>query len=142
MKKDFYIVTKHTYWEHYGSKPSKYEYTSKEEAIEAVDKYEADFFMEDGYYATIHKETRISITPEEEAKRLARQELRKIFNWKKDSFDYGIFTFWDGSRELFFINVEDGIYYIYFLSSKTKYLLKDFPVEDGESMKIFKHIWF
>jgi hypothetical protein len=141
MKKDIFIVTKHTYWEHYGSKPSKYECESKEEALAVANKYESDFFMEDGYYAIVHKESRIIITPEEEAKRLARQELRKIFDWKKDSFDYGIFTFWDGSKELFFINAEEGTHYIYFLKGKEKYPLKNFPVGDGESIRMFKNLW-
>ena len=67
--------------------------------------------------------------------------IKNYENWEKDSFDYGIYTSWDGSKELFFITLEEDKYYIYFLSSKDKYNLKDFPIEDGESLRTFKRIW-
>ena len=142
MLQTIYTVVTHTYWEHFGSRPSSFEFNTKAEAEAFANKYESDYFMEDGYYASMYKTTRVVITPEEAAKRLARQELRKTFNWKEDSFNYGIFTFWDGSKELFFITLEEDEYYIYFLSSKEKYNLKDFPIEDRESMLTFKRIWF
>lgn len=141
MLQTIYTVVTHTYWEHFGSQPSRFEFNTKAEAEAFANKYESDYFMEDGYYASMHKTTRVLITPEEEAKRLARQESRKTFNWKKDSFDYGIFTSWDGSKELFFITLEEDKYYIYFLSSKDKYNLKDFPIEDRENLRTFKRIW-
>ena len=141
MLQPIYTVVTHTYWEHFGSQPSNFEINTKAEAEAFANKYESDYFMEDGYYASMYKTTKVVITPEEEAKRLARQESRKTFNWKEDSFEYGIFTFWDGSKELFFITLEEDEYYIYFLSSKEKYNLKDFPIEDGESLCTFKRIW-
>ena len=142
MLQTIYTVVTHTYWEHFGSQASSFEFNTKVEAETFANKYESAFFMEDGYYASMYKTTRVVITPEEEAKRLARQELRKTFNWKEDSFDYGIYTFWDGSKELFFITIEEDDSYINFLRSKIKYNLKYFPVEEGESMNTFKRIWF
>lgn len=142
MLQTIYVVETHTYWEHYGAQPSKFEFNTKAEAEAFANKYELNYLMEDGYYADVYKMTRVVITPEEESKHLARKEARKMFDWKKDSFDYGIFTFWDGSKELFFINIEEGEYYIYFLSSKEKYLLTFFPIEEGERMCCFKNIWF
>ena len=142
MLQTIYTVVTHTYWEHFGSQPSRFEFNTKAEAEAFANKYESDYFMEDGYYVSMYQTTRVLITPEEEAKRLARQELRKTFNWKKDSFDYGIYTSWDGSKELFFITLEEDKYYIYFLNNKDKYNLKDFPIEDGESLRTFKRIWF
>ena len=160
MKKDIFIVTKHTYWEHYGSKPSKYEYETREEALAVANKYESDFFMEDGYYATVHKESRIVITPEEEALRLRRQAAKKpSFNYRKDAYAYGIYTFWDGTKEIYFITLglpkeldEFGYhkygYYIFFLKSKEYYKLADkvdyfgfnlknkWCLSDGEDMYI------
>lgn len=140
MLQTIYTVITHSYWEHFGSQPSKYEFNNKEEAYAYANKYEADFFMEDGYYADVYKTSRVVITPEEEAKRLARQELRKTFNWKEDSFDYGIFTFWDGSKDIYFITLEDGDYYIYFLRGKEKYKCSAFPLIRGERMRTFKMV--
>lgn len=141
MLQTIYCVVTHTYWEHFGSRPSTFEFNTKAEADAFANKYESDYWMEDGYYADVYKTTRVVITPEDEAKRLARQESRKTFNWKEDSEDYGIYTFWDGSKELFFINKEDGEWYIYFLHCKEKYLLKNFPVQEGEVMCPFKMVW-
>jgi hypothetical protein len=142
MLQKIYVVVTHTYWEHFGARPSEYEFNTKAEAYAYANKFESYYMMEDGYYADVYKKSRVVITPEDEAKQLARRELKKSFDWKKDSFDYGIFTFWDGSKELFFINEEEDDFYIYFLSSKEKYNLKYFPMADGESMRSFKKIWF
>ena len=142
MLKTIYIVVTHTYWEHFGSQPSKFEFDTQTAAKAFANKYESDYFMEDGYYADMYKTTKVVITPEEEAKRLVRQQLRKTFDWKKDSLDYGIYTFWDGSKDIYFITLEDGEYYIYFLKGKEKYRYKSFPFDDGESMRTFKMVWF
>ena len=155
MLQTIYTVVTHTYWEHFGSQPSRFEFNTKAEAEAFANKYESDYFMEDGYYASMYKSTRVLITPEEEAKRLARQELRKTFNWKKDSFDYGIYTslilvlsYFAGNNFNYYLFIcnsdyisEEDKYYIYFLNSKDKYNLKDFPIEDGESLRTFKRIW-
>ena len=142
MLQIIYTVVTHTYWEHFGSQPSKYEFNTKAEAEAFANKYESDFFYEDGYYADVYKTAKVVITPEEEAKRLARQELRKTFNWKEDSLDYGIYTFWDGSKGIYFITLEEGEYYISFLKGKEKYRYKTFPLEERESMRTFKWVWF
>lgn len=142
MLQTIYTVVTHTYWEHFGSQPAHFEFNTKAEAEAFANKYESDCFMEDGYYASMYKTTRLVITPEEEAKRLARQELRKTFNWKEDSVDYGIYTFWDGSKDIYFITLEEGEYYIYFLKAKERYRYKAFPFDEGESMRTFKRIGF
>lgn len=124
MLQTIYTVITHSYWEHFGSQPSKYEFNNKAEAYAYANKYEADFFMEDGYYADVYKTSKVVITPEEEAKRLARKKARESFDYKKDSYAYGIYTFWDGSKERYFI-VKDShdCYYINFIESKTRYRL-------------------
>jgi hypothetical protein len=124
MLQQIYTVITHTYWEHFGSQPSKYEFNTKAEANTFANKFESDYFMEEGYYADVYKTTRVVITPEEEAKRLARQELRKTFNYKEEAYAYGVYTFWDGSKERYFI-IQDNYdcYHIYFIESKTCYRL-------------------
>ena len=127
MQKTIYIVTKHTYWEHYSAKPAKTEYETKEEALKAANDYESRWFMEDGYYATVHTEKRIVITPEDEVKRIARQALKESFNYKKDAFAYGIYTCWDGSRCTYFITLEkvngQYKYFLHFPKYKEVYVL-------------------
>ena len=124
MLKNIYIVTKHSYWEHYNAKPTKTEYETKEEAAKAANDYESRWFMEDGYYATIHAEKRLVITPEDERKRAERKLLKETFDYRKDSYAYGIYTFWDGAKDVFFIILEDdGTKSICFLRAKVKYTL-------------------
>ncbi len=115
MLKNIYVVTFHTYWEHYNAKPTKTEYESKEEALKDANDYESRWFMEDGYYATVHTEKRVVITLEEHLKSIERRRARLEFNYKKDAYAYGIYTFWDGSRKVFFITKDEHASYIYFL---------------------------
>jgi hypothetical protein len=125
MLKNIYIVTKHSYWEHYNAKPQKTEYETKEEALKAANDYESRWFMEDGYYATVHTEKRLIITPEDERKREERRLLKKeTFNYRKDAYAYGIYTFWDGTKDIFFVILEDdGTKSICFVHDKVKYTL-------------------
>lgn len=127
MLKNIYIVTKHSYWEHYNAKPQKTEYETKEEALKAANDYESRWFMEDGYYATVHTEKRLIITPEDERKRKERRLLKEeTFNYRKDAYAYGFYKFWDGSKEIFFItkNPEEHTM-IYFPQSKVAYKLAE-----------------
>lgn len=125
MQKIFYIVTEHSYWEHYNAKPTKIEYETREEALKAANDYESRWFMEDGYYATVHAEKRVVITPEDERKREERRLLKEeAFNYRKDAYAYGIYTFWDGTKDIFFITLQDdGTKSIYFVHDKVKYTL-------------------
>ena len=125
MLKNIYVVTKHSYWEHYGSKPTTTEYETKEEALNAANDYESRWFMEDGYYATVHTEKRLVITDQEESKRKMRQFWKQpSFDYKKDSYCYGIYTFWDGFKDIFFITMDpNGVKTIWFVRGKVKYTL-------------------
>jgi len=126
MLKHVYIVTKHSYWEHYGAKPVTSEYETKEEAEKAVNDYETRWFMEDGYYATMRREKRVVITLEEELLREKRKAMKqqKPFDYKKDSYCYGIYTFWDGTKDRFYIICEeDCSKSIVFLKDNVKYTL-------------------
>lgn len=126
MQKTIYIVTEHSYWEHYNAKPTKTEYETKEEALKAANDYESRWYMEDGYYATVHSEKRIVITPEERLKSIERQKARLEFNYRKDAYAYGIYKFWDGSKEIFFITKNpDQHTMIYFVESKVAYQLAE-----------------
>ena len=127
MLKTLYVVTFHSYWEHYNAKPTTTEYETKEEAVQAMNDYERRWFMEDGYYTTLHTKKRVVITAEDERKREERKLLKaKPFNYKKDAYAYGIYKFWDGSKEIFFItkNPEEHTM-IYFLQSKVVYRLAE-----------------
>lgn len=115
MQKKIYVVTKHSYWEHYNAKPSTIEYETKEEALKAANEYESRWYMEDGYYATVHTEKRVIITPEERLKSIERQKARSEFNYRKDAYAYGIYTFWDGTKKVFFIEKNEYMSYIYFI---------------------------
>ena len=124
MQKKIYVVKKHSYWEHYNAKPSTSEYETKEEALKAANDYESRWFMEDGYYATVHTEKRVVITPEERLKSIERQKARSVFNYRKDAYAYGIYTFWDGTKDIFFIiSEDDGTKSICFVHDKVKYTL-------------------
>ena len=124
MLKTLYVVTFHSYWEHYNAKPSTTKYGTKEEATKAANDYESRWFMEDGYYATIHTEKELVITAEDEAKRITRKALKESFDYKKDAYAYGIYTFWDGTKDIFFIiSEEDGTKSICFVHDKVKYTL-------------------
>lgn len=115
MQKTIYIVTKHSYWEHYNAKSTKTEYETKEEALKAANDYESRWYMEDGYYATVHTEKRVIITPEDERKREERKLLKETFDYRKDAYAYGIYTFWDGTRKVFFIEKDEYMSYIFFI---------------------------
>ena len=155
MEKTIYIVTKHSYWEHFGAAPCKVEFNTKEEADKAASDYEREFFMEDGYHATVHPEKRIVITPEEQKLHVARVLARKqhAFDYKKDSYAWGLYTFWDGTKAIAYIRkYVNGDYNhntITFVRDKVTYDLlthldyfkghvkSGWIAEEGESFKIY-----
>lgn len=153
MKKQFWQVTYHTYWEHYGAQPTIKEFDTKEEAEKAVAEYMAYNGYENGCYATISSSYKIVITQEDEAKRKIRAERnQRPYDYKKQAYAWGVHTNWAGEKEPFFIDINDkGEKEIFFPKTRTKYYLcnhwdyfkrfqgalkKGFYLSKGESLKI------
>lgn len=105
MIKTIYTVTKHSYWEHFNATPSVSLFDTLEEAKAEANNYERQFFMEEGYYATISSSKKVVITEEEQALHDARQAMKQEspFNYKKEADYFGIITYWDDSKEIFYI---------------------------------------
>ena len=102
-----YVVTKHSYWEHYGATPIEEEYDNKEKADKALAQYDKYWGLEEGYYATLHIKHKIVLTPEDKEK----QKMRKsssLFDYKKQE-DYGFCFLTSGSKKVYYSN-ENNIY--------------------------------
>ena len=142
MIKTIYIVEFHTYWEHYGATPSRHEYSTLAEAQKAAAKFESDNFYEDGYFADLYKKSEVVFTEEDKNKQYLRSLNKKIniLVNPREAQEYGIYHFWDGSKERYVIfQDEDGIYYICFYSNKEiiGYELNNFPMDYDECRKVF-----
>lgn len=153
MKKDIYQVTYHTYWEHYGAKPTIKEFDTKEEAEKAAAEYMAYNGYEDGYYATVSSSYKIIITKEDEEKRRIRAKRnQRPYDYRKEAYAWGVYTNWAGEKEPFFVEINDkGEKDIFFPKDHTKYhlcnhwdyfcrlqgdLKQGFCLMKGESLKI------
>lgn len=122
MKKDIFIVTFHTYWEHYGATPTIKEFETKEEAAKAAAEYMAYNGYEDGCYATISSSYKIVITKEDEEKKQIRAERRqRPYDYRKEAYAWGVYTNWAGEKEPFFVEMNDkGEKEIFFPKTRTK----------------------
>lgn len=123
-----------SYWCHYGARTSTLTFDTKEEAQKANAK---DFYLnDDGYVSGVYK--KVIITPAEKALHERRVKAReiKVFDYKKDSDAYGIITFWDGSKDAFFV-ID---YQIYFLRSKEIYPFWQYESDDSCKLKYIKKL--
>ncbi len=128
-----YCFDYQSYFCHFGASETTHMYDTREEAEH--DMSWCFRHNDDAYVSNVYK--KVVITPEEKLlhdKRLALKQV-KSFDYKKDSDAYGIITFWDGSKDAFFI-VGD---FIYFLVSKERYPLYQFQGEHCDcSLKYIK----
>lgn len=127
-----YCYEYHSYFCHYGAKPSVHMYDTKEEAVKAAT--EAFNYADDAYVSNVYK--KVIITIEEQQLHQKREDARKVFNFKKDSDGYGIVTFWDGTKDVFFFLQKENK--IFFLRGKEVYPLSQFLNEESCSLKYFK----
>ena len=117
---------------HYGAKPSVHMFDTKVEAQKAAT--EAFNYADDAYVSNVYK--KVVITKEDEQLRQRREAARKVYENKKDSDGYGIVTFWDGTKDIFFYLKEENK--IFFLKNKEVYPLSQYLREEDCSLKYFK----
>ena len=135
MLKKTYCFKYQSYFCHFGAKPSIQEYDTLEEA-----KYYQALNMrvnDDAYIGNIFVKKTVVITDADEAKRMAREEARKI---KAEPKWNGVVTWWDGSKEVVYV---DNSYYparVYFRSDKTYTDLHSLDLTEGESLKVYDRV--
>ena len=130
MLKKTYCYEYQSYWCHYGARPSVNEYDTLEEAKhwQAVNMRVND----DAIIGPIFIKKTVIITKEELAKRAQRQALKAT---PKDKEQWnGVYTYWDGTREIVFY--DDCSDKIYFKDRGTWAYMRDY-LASGETLKVF-----